>query len=130
MSFLLDIATHMETLGLGYTTGYEKDIFVFQMPETVSKGILLRDAALGTMIDHELPGYYHTEFQCIVRSKEHAEGEAKANAVSSGLTILNQTIGTLNVKYVRPRHIPMVFPVSDGDYLEWLIIFDICFVKN
>lgn len=130
MTYLLDIASHMETLGLGYTTGYNKDIFVYQMPETVQTGILLKDAALGTLIDHELPQYYQTEFQCIVRSKEHADGEAKADAVSTAMTILNQTIGTLNVKYIRPRHVPMVFPVSNGDYLEWLITFDTSFVTS
>lgn len=130
MTYLLDLATHMETLGLGATTGYDKNIFVYQMPESVASGILLKDAALGTLIDHELPKYYQTEFQCIVRSKTHAEGEAKAEAVSTAMTILNQTIGTLNVNYIRPRHVPMVFPVSDGDYLEWLITFDTSFVTS
>ena len=124
MTYLLDLATYLDEQGHGYTTGRGKDIFVFSMPETLTEGILLKDAALGTMIDHELPGYFPTEFQVIIRAREYAEGEEKAEAVSNTLTILNQTIGALNVNYIRPRHVPIVFPVSEGDYLEWLVIFD------
>jgi len=129
MTYLLDIATFMQEQGLGYTTGRNKDIFVFSMPESVSGGILLKDFPLGTEIDHELPGYFVTEFHVIVRSTGHAEGEEKAEAISAALTILNQAVGSLNVNYIRPRHIPMVFPVSQGDYLEWLVTFDINFCK-
>jgi hypothetical protein len=99
------------------------------MPDTVSAGILLKDAPLGVEIDHELPGFYMTDFQVIVRSTDHVEGEDKATAVSGVLNVLNQTIGSLNVNFIRPRHLPMVFPVSDGDYLEWLVTFDTSFVR-
>jgi hypothetical protein len=123
-TYLLDIANYLEAQGQGYTTGRNKDIFIFSMPEQVEKALLLKDHPLGTDYDHELPGYFDTEFQVIVRAKEHAEGEEKAEAVSAALTTLNQTIGELNVNYIRPRHLPMVFPVSEGDYLEWLLTFD------
>ena len=128
-SFLLDFATYLEEQGQGYTTGRYKDIFVFNMPENVNTALLLKDNPLGTDYWHELPGYFHTEFQVVVRAREHAEGEEKAEAVSTALTLLNQTVGTLNVNYVRPRHIPIVFPVSDGDFLEWLITFETSFCK-
>ena len=124
MTYLLDIATYLEDQGHGYAEGRDKDIFVFSMPEMLVEGILLKDAPLGTPIDHELPGYFPTEFQVIVRAREYAEGEEKAEAISSTLTVLNQTIGSLNVNYIRPRHVPIVFPVSEGDYLEWLVMFD------
>ena len=127
MTYLLDIATYLDEQGHGYAEGRDKNIFVFSMPETLKEGILLKDAALGTMIDHELPGYFPTEFQVIVRATGYAEGEEKSEAISNTLTVLNQTIGTLNVNYIRPRHVPIVFPVSEGDYLEWLIIHDINF---
>lgn len=130
MTFLLDIATHLEEQDQGYTTGREKNIFVYAMPEHITKGILLKDAIFGTQIDHELPGYFVNDFRVIVRAKEHAEGEDKAKAVADALTILNQTIGTLGVNYIRPRHLPMVFPVSEGDYLEWLVTFDASFCKT
>jgi len=97
------------------------------MSETIVDGILLKDAIFGTEIDHEIPNYYVSDFRVIVRSKEHAEGEDKAEAVSAALTVLNQTIGTLGVNFIRPRHVPMVFPVSEGDYLEWLVTFDASF---
>lgn len=129
MSYLLDVATYLEQQGIGYTTGRAKDIFIYEMPETVTEAVLLKDAPLGNEIDHELPGYIVGDFQVIVRAKEIADGEAKADAVSSALTILNQTIGSLSVNYIRPRHLPMVFPVSEGDYREWLVMFDTNFCK-
>lgn len=128
MSYLLNIAQHLDDSGVGSLTGRAKDIFVFQMPDSVNSGFLLKDAPLGTPIDHELPGYYTTEFYAIVRATEHAKGEASANAMSTALTV-NESglVGGLAVNFIRPRIVPMVFPVSDGDYIELLVIYDINF---
>lgn len=130
MSYLSDIAVFMEEQELGALSGYDKDIFVYAMPDTVTSGMLLKDFALGTNYDHELPKYMKTEFVVVVRSKDFAEGEEKAKAVSDTLTVANQTVGTLNVNYIRPRHVPMVFPVSEGDLIEFLLTFDACFVMS
>jgi len=128
MSYLLNIAQHLEDEGVGEYTGRGRDIFVYEMPHQVVAGILLKDSPLGTMIDHEISGYFSTEFYAIVRSTEHAKGEAKANAMSAALTInVSGLAGGLAVNFIRPRMIPMVFPVSEGDLLEWLVVFDINF---
>jgi len=128
MSYLENIGAHLEEQGIGTWNGRSRDIFAYQMPSTISEGILLKDNALGTELDHELPGYISTEFYGIVRSTEHAKGEALANALSTALTInITGTYGGLAINFVRPRIIPMVFPVSEGDYLEFLVSFDINF---
>lgn len=130
MSYLLNIAQYLHDSSVGQFTGRDKDIFVFNMPDRVDSGILLKDAPLGTPVDHELPGYFSTEFYAIVRATEHEEGEALADAMSLALTIEESgtDVGGLSVKFIRPRIIPMVFPVSEGDYIEMLVIFDINFV--
>ena len=128
MSYLLNIAQHLDDSSVGRSTGRDKDIFVFNMPDRVDSGILLKDAPLGTPIDHEITGYFSTEFYAIVRATEHAKGEALAEAMSTALTI-NESglVAGLAVKFIRPRIVPMVFPVSDGDYIELLVIYDITF---
>ncbi len=128
MSYLVNIAQHLQDSDIGLYTGRDRDIFVYNMPDRIDSGILLKDAPLGTGIDQELPGYFSTEFYAIVRSTEHAKGEALANAMSTALTV-NESglVAGLQVNFIRPRIIPMVFPVSDGDYIEMLVIFDINF---
>ena len=128
MSYLLNIAQHLDDSDVGKLSGRSTNIFVFNMPDRVDSGILLKDAPLGTPIDQELPGYFSTEFYAIVRATEHAEGEALANAMSTALTIDESgVVAGLFVNFIRPRIIPMVFPVSDGDYVELLVIYDINF---
>ncbi len=129
MSYLLNIAEHLETSGVGISKGRSKNIFVHQMPDRVDSGFLLKDAPLGTPIDHDLPGYFSTEFYAIVRATEHAKGEAEANAMSVALTVdVAGLVGGLAVNFIRPRINPMFFPVSDGDYIELLVIYDINFI--
>lgn len=128
MSYLLNIAQHLQDSDVGQFTGRGKDIFVFNMPDRVDSGILLKDAPLGTTIDQEIPGYFSTEFYAIVRATEHAKGEAVANAMSAVLTVdVRGDVAGLAVNFIRPRIIPMVFPVSEGDYIELLVIYDINF---
>ena len=127
MSYLLDLAQKLEDDGVGTTIGREKNIFISTVPEIASRAILLQDNELGTPIDHEIDTFYKTEFEVTVREKDYVSGEEKSLAVSESLNVLQSTIGSLFVYYVRPRHLPLSFPVSSGDYVEWLITFDICF---
>ncbi len=128
MSYLLNIAQHLQNSSVGQFTGRDKDIFVFNMPDRVDSGILLKDAPLGTTIDHELPGYFSTEFYAIVRATEQSKADAVADAMSTALTINESgSVAGLAVNFIRPRIIPMVFPISEGDYIELLVIYDINF---
>lgn len=127
MSYLLDLAQKLQDDGVGTTIGRERNIFIGTVPEFAEKAILLQDSELGTLIDQEIDGFYKTEFEVTIREKDYVSGEEKSLAVSESLKVLQSTIGSLYVYYVRPRHLPLSFPVSRGDYAEWLVTFDICF---
>lgn len=130
MRELVDIAEYLAAQGLGKTTGLEKTIFVNFMPATVKKGILVRQDYLGIQVDHELPGYFQTLFQIIVRTPGYAEGEALANSVFDALNRERVVIGSMQVKYIRPSQKPIVYPASNGDLIEFLINIDACYVQT
>tara|TARA_R110000851_G_C13102760_1_gene569250 strand:- start:33162 stop:33545 length:384 start_codon:yes stop_codon:yes gene_type:complete len=107
------------------------DLFIYNMPSGVEIGILLISSLSGTEIDYELPGFKRTSFQAIVRHTEFVEGRELADLVSSTLTLKNGTmLDNLLVRYIRPRHEPVVYPVSEGDYLEFSINFDAVYIET
>lgn len=104
--------------------GPNKDLFIYSMPETVRRGVLLGEEYAGTPIDHELPKYFRTGFQVVIRHEDPVKGRELADEVSDVLTFRGKLIGTLNVRHILPRHQPLVYPVSQGDLFEWSINFD------
>jgi hypothetical protein len=122
---LQPIADKLEAENLGKKG---KTLFIHAMPLECKKGILLRSPLQGTDIDHELPGYYKTEFGVIVRAAKHEEATALAEAVMASLKGNDVQIGNMAVKYIRPHHLPVTFPVNDGNLIEALVKFDIAFV--
>lgn len=125
---LQPIADKLQAENLG-TKG--KTIFIHAMPLECKKGILLRSPLQGTDIDHELPGYYKTEFGVIVRAPKHEEANALAETIMTKLRGYNTVIGNMNVKYVRPHHLPVTFPVNDGNLVEVLVKYEIAYtVEN
>jgi hypothetical protein len=122
---LLPLVSHIEAANLGTRA---KTIFVNQMPIECTSGILLRGMLAGTKVDHELPGYYKTKFQLVVRANGYDTGNALANSVVSALTVNNTQIGEMFFKYMRPCTMPVVFPISKGNLLEFAVEFDVAFV--
>lgn len=120
------LAQLLENAGLGVQG---ESIFVHMMPSTVGQGVLLLGPLSGTPIDHELPNYRKTHFQAIVRHKSYSSGKALAEAVSNALTLINTTLPGYNVKFILPRHEPVVFPVSEGDFLEISVNFEAVYVN-
>lgn len=107
------------------------DLFVYRMPAQIKQGILLIGDLGGTEIDHELPGYKRTSFQAIIRHTELVEGMELANLVLKTLTLSDNTIlDNLLFRYVLPRHEPVVYPVSEGDYLEFSVNFDAVYIET
>lgn len=119
------IAEYLEAQAAG-TTGV--DIFVYEMPHGVKSGVALLNSLSGTPIDHELPGYYKAPFQIVVRNPNYQAAEAKATEVMNLLTFERQVIGTMSFQYLRPNHLPVGYPRSDGDEVEFSINFSSCFV--
>lgn len=127
MSELVDIATHLAANGHGKVSGLEKTIFINAMPATVKKGILVRQDYQGIQYQHELPGYFKTSFQVIVRNPDFVEGQTLAEVVSITLNKERTAIGSMQVMYIRPKHKPIAFPASEGDFFEFSVNFDVCY---
>jgi len=119
------LAEYLESEGIAKAG---KDLFAYYMPDSVSEGILLISSLEGTPIDTELPGYRKTGFQVIIRHDDHVKGRALADQVSSALTMSNTTLTDMYVNYIRPRHEPVVFPSSEGDFLEFSVNYDANYV--
>lgn len=102
-----------------------KDLFVGHMPEAVESGVLLIAPQTGETIDEELPCYRKSRFQIIVRASRREAGIACAKMLMDELTVSNTKLssGDFIVK-MRPRHEPVIYPVSEGDYLEISVNYD------
>ncbi len=124
---LMPFAEFLESEDLGVMG---ESIFINMIPADAPRGILLRNDLAGTLIDYELPGYFKTNFQVIVRSENFAEGEERINAVLAALTMRERVLGGMHINYLRPKTEPVVFPLSVGNLLEFATTMDISFVKG
>lgn len=108
------------------------DLFVHFMPAECGKGVLLRNAHLGTGKDYELPDYYKTEFTAIVRTSASTipDGEDKMNEVINALTMNEEQVEGMYFKYIRPKTLPMIFSISSGKNVEIMTRFDAVFTTG
>ena len=108
------------------------NLFIHKMPSKVESGILLLNKLSGTPIDFELPGYRRTGFQVIVRHTDYTAGIELMENVVSSLTIKGgeTLLGDMHVKHILPKHEPVVFPVSEGDFLEISVNFDAVYIQK
>lgn len=122
MNFLLNMLDLLESAGLGKRG---ESLFLFNMPDTATRGIVLLSSLSGEKIDHELPGYRKPDFQIVARAHDYLVGHDLAKSAMEALTISQETmLDGMQVKFVRPRHEPVSYPVSDGNYIEWSVNFD------
>lgn len=118
---LYDLQNYLHAKGIGQTG---KTIFCYELPSKVNAdAILLRDRLQGDRIDAEM-GLNRGGLQMIVRSKTQQGAIDLAQKASRTLTLLETVVGTMRIKYLRPRNEPVVFPVSEGNFIEVLVIFD------
>lgn len=123
---LLPLATELQNKKIG-TMG--KSVFINMLPIDASLAVLLRNSLSGTEIDYELPGYFRTEFQMIVRAGSYPAGEALIDKASKALTFNGVQLGNMHFNYSRPRTEPVVYPLSEGNLLEFSVYFDVSFYK-
>lgn len=102
------------------------NIFLNHAVENIETGILLRDHR--SPIDHELPNYNKVKFQGIVWSKDYKAGYALARKMMTSLTIKNQTMENMDIRYVRANNMPVCYPISDSSTYEFLVIFEAVYV--
>lgn len=103
-----------------------RTLFTYTMPPTVKRGVLLIPSPTGLEIDHEVGQASKGRYQVIVRAEEFSAGMALAKRVSDMLTLENVSmLVEYKVVYSRPRHLPIFFPRSQGDQIEFSINFDV-----
>lgn len=103
-------------------------LFLNMMPSEAESAILLRSPLSGSRINYELPGFYQTQFQVIVRSHDYALGDKLMAQVLTALTMTDTQVGPMLFNYIRPHTDPVVFPLSAGNLLEINVLMDCCFV--
>lgn len=123
---LMPLVDRLEADGVGVKA---KTLFINMIPVDAPKGVLLRNNLNGTPIDYELPGYFKTDFQVIARAPTYQEGDALIASVFDSLTVSETQIGSLYIRYMRPRTKPVVFPISQGNLLEFSTVFDVVFME-
>jgi hypothetical protein len=129
MTFLQDLLGRLEEEGVGKRSGKDGTLFVNSMPQSIKLGVALMGKLTGDPIDYELPKYRKTGFQLVVRAQNYQQGEELVKAAVEALTITRPTaLEEHRVNYVRPKHDPVSFPVSDGNNTEFSVNFDAVYV--
>lgn len=121
---LMPLIDLLQVKGIGVAGA---DLFLNMMPATVTQATMLREPLTGTEINHELPGYYKTEFQVIVRSPDFIEGRTLIDDVVAALTLEEETVDSIYFRYCRPYAQPVSFPLSDGSLIEYTVKMCACF---
>lgn len=111
------------------------DLFQHHMPETVTSGVLLKLPIAGIPVNHYIPGYFKGSFQTIVRAPQDSVGEPVAKKIWKALTIYEQTYNDpdtgefqMLIHHLFPRDLPVRYPRSIGNLIEWAITFDCNYV--
>lgn len=113
---LMPIAKLLEEQKVGKLA---QSIFLNMIPIKANNGILLRNPLVGTRIDYEMTGYINTEFQVIVRATNYELGEQNMRKVFKALTLEDTKLDGLHVTHCYPVFEPVVYPLSDGNLLEF-----------
>lgn len=106
-----------------------KTLFINMLPVNVQSGVLLRNSLNGTAIDYEIETLIKSEFQVIARSTSYQGGEALIEKAIKSLNLKGETIGGYFFHHSRPKTFPVVFPLSEGNLLEFSVYFDVCCYK-
>jgi hypothetical protein len=105
-------------------------LFQHRMPAEKKTGILLRNPLDGIPINPELPDYVRGKLQVIVRNSDQGKGDQLSNKIMKLLTIYNKDYSDadghllVSIKQMYPSTLPVVYPRSDGNGIEWSINFD------
>jgi len=127
------IAEVLASVGLGRIG---ESIFVHHMPPECREGVMVKTPLTGIEICAELPGYYRGGLQVIVRAQKHERGEEMAKTVLRALSTLQRKEyihpqtrqPEMIVNQMIPKALPVRYPRSDGNGIEWSINFDCSYV--
>lgn len=110
-------------------------IFVFQMPADCPQGVLLKLPLSGIPVDHYLPGFYDSRMQMIVRAQSQSAGDTLVRQAVAALVHDITTdyydqpgsVFAMRINHLLQDNLPIRFPRSDGNGIEWSINFKTCF---
>lgn len=103
------------------------NMFIHNMPQTASTGILLLERMSGDLIDREIKGMRNGGFQVVVRVPNY--NDTLINSIIPLLTITGKVVKGIDVKYILPRADPVVYPATDGNNIEYSVNFDAVYAK-
>jgi hypothetical protein len=125
---MLALAQLLANAGLG---AFGESVFVGQMPSSAARAVMIRAPLKGVPVNHYLPGFYHGSFQLIARASTYDDGSALISQAIAALRIPAETmVGTMKVNYCRPMTLPVAFPLSTANLIEFSTNFEICFVDT
>lgn len=125
MTLHLDwVAALLEAEGHGTLT---EDIFIGSIPAELDNAIMLRDPLTGHEVNEEIPNWYNTNFQVIVRDEDEAQGAARAEAIFKMLFQNHVETPELTVVKMFPRTKPVMYPRNDADHIEFSMLVRIHF---
>lgn len=119
------VAAHLEDGGFG-SEGIH--IFIEFMPEGSEKAILILQPPSGARIDQNMPGYFRSGFQVIVRDKSFNDGNDIIKQVVTFLeNSANIELKGWRLRTARATHLPLHYRISDGKLFEHSVNFDATF---
>lgn len=127
MHWIDALAEHIEGLAIPDVPAL---VYVQNIPSDVDEAIMIAGPPSGVDVDPELPRFLKGGFQMVVRAKTSSRAEVIAQTVSDAVETYETVPGTIiEIRHIIPRHLPISFPRSDGDYFEAVVNFDLCFIR-
>lgn len=105
-------------------------VYMYNMPENVTRGIEILHNLNGAMLDQEMWGYRKGKFQTIVREKNFQSGYSLAKQVMDALKVSRVTQGSTYIHFITPLHDPVAFPKSAGDFIEFSINYETAYSES
>lgn len=105
-------------------------LFMYHMPETVKRGILVLHSLTGARFDNDINGYKKAKFQLIIREVDFQSGYALAKQAMTALKVERVTQGLAYFHFINPLHDPVAFPKSAGDFIEFSVNFETIYTED
>ena len=106
---------------------YGQNLFINMIPSEPKTAALIRDNPGGIKIDGVMLTERRGDFQFVVRAPDAQESYNIAQAVSDALTINEVTLPGYLVKVLRPKHVPLLYQVSEANLYETSVNFSISY---
>ena len=107
-------------------------IYMYHLPEEVTKGILILHSMSGVKLTSELPGYKKGKFQVIVRIGNNFQDgyQTALSIIEAFKTVQNKTYDGVYIHFVEPLNDPIAFPKSKGSFIEFSLNFSTAYTEN